>query len=72
MASLTDDLKNYIMKRIFNIAKIHEEATQWDIKQAMSMTPEERQSVARELRERVYGKDNPDVREWHRMQRGEK
>lgn len=57
------------MKRIVNIASNHEEARQWDIKQATSMTPKERQRVARILKERVYGKDNPDVREWHRKKR---
>lgn len=43
-----------------------EDAELWDIKQHISMTPEERQSVARQLRIRIYGSHPPDVRESHR------
>ena len=51
------------MKKIFKKSKSFIEAEEWDILQHIRMTPEERQEVAAELRERVYGKDTPDVRE---------
>lgn len=51
------------MKRVVNIAKNQEEAYQWDIKQAIEMTPEERQKAALALKRRVYG-NQPDIREW--------
>ncbi len=54
------------MKRVVNISKNHQQALEWDIKQALSMTPEERREVAAKLKKKVYGTDNPDVREWHR------
>ncbi len=54
------------MKRIVNIAKGFEEAEEWDIKQQVNMTPDERFAVARELQKMVYGNNTPDVREWHR------
>jgi NTP pyrophosphatase (non-canonical NTP hydrolase) len=51
------------MERIVHKSRSFEEADRWDIEQHISMTPEERQEVAQELRERVYGRDAPDVRE---------
>jgi len=54
------------MERIVNIAKNQKEARQWDIQQALKMTPEERQAAARILRERAYGTNVPDVREYER------
>jgi len=54
------------MERIVHIAKNFEDAEQWDIEQNLSMTPEERMDAARHLTEQVYGKDQPDVREWER------
>ncbi len=41
------------------------ESEKWDIEQHVSMTPEERQKAAAELRKRVYGANVPDVREFH-------
>lgn len=46
-----------------NIAKSHKEAEKYDIEQARKMTPEERLRALTTLRERYYGKDNPDIRE---------
>jgi hypothetical protein len=57
------------MKRIVNIARNHQEARDWDIQQAISMTPEERKAVALELKRKVYGVDSPDVKEAERMKR---
>lgn len=54
------------MKSIFNKAKNFKEAEEWDINQQLSMTPEERQDAAKELRERVYGRKTIDVREFNR------
>jgi len=51
------------MKRIYHKAKNFKDAEDWDILQHLQMTTEERQSVAKELRDRVYGKKTIDVRE---------
>lgn len=57
---------HFRMKRVVNISKNAEEAQQWDIKQHLSMSVEERQTAARILKERVYGKNSPDVRKAER------
>jgi hypothetical protein len=57
------------VKRIVNISRNAREAEEWDIRQHISMTPEERQEAARILKERVYGRDCPDVREAERVKR---
>jgi hypothetical protein len=54
------------MKRIVNIAKGFKEAEEWDIRQQIKMTPDERFAVAKKLQEMFYGKNVPDVRQWHR------
>jgi predicted Fe-S protein YdhL (DUF1289 family) len=51
------------MKRVFHKARDFKEAEEWDIFQQVKMTPEERQKVATQLREKVYGKNAPDVRD---------
>ena len=53
------------MKRVFKKLKSFKEAEEWDILQHISMTPEERQEAAANLRDRVYGKKRPDVRKFH-------
>jgi hypothetical protein len=55
------------MKRVFNKAKSKKEADEWDIIQNISMTPDERFYVVDELKKRVYGTNNPDVREAHKQ-----
>ena len=55
------------MERIVHIAKSFEEAEQWDIQQTLSMTPDERLAAAKELMERVFGEDQPDVREFYNI-----
>lgn len=55
-----------LMERVVNKSKNAREAENWDIKQQIAMTPGERQEAARILKERVYGKDNPDVKEAER------
>lgn len=54
------------MKRIVNISKNAREAREWDIKQHLNMSVEERQAAARLLKARVYGKNSPDVKEAER------
>ena len=54
------------MERIVNKAKNFREAEDWDIQQNIRMSPEERQSIAKKLKERVYGKNVPDVREYYK------
>jgi hypothetical protein len=51
------------MERVVNIAKDQDEAYKWDIKQAISMSVEERQHVALVLKKRAYGK-KPDIKQW--------
>jgi len=53
------------MERVVHIAKSFEEAEEWDIEQNLAMTPEERLEAAKELKERVYGKNSPDVRAFY-------
>ena len=57
------------MKRIVNIAKDQDEAYQWDVKQAISMSVEERQKVALTLKKKVYGKQ-PDIKAWRKIDEG--
>jgi hypothetical protein len=54
------------MKRVFQKSRNFKQAEEWDILQHVRMTPEQRQKAAEQLRNRVYGKDVPDVREAHR------
>jgi len=53
------------MKRVVNIAKNHHEARAWDIRQVVEMTPAERQEIAKKLKNKVYGTQSPDVKEYH-------
>ncbi|MBN2124138.1 MAG: hypothetical protein JW821_07580 [Deltaproteobacteria bacterium] len=50
------------MERILTKSRSFKEAEKADILQHVRMTPEQRQEAAAALRERVYGKDAPDVR----------
>ena len=52
------------MKRVANIAKNFKEAEEWDIKQQVNMTPQERMEAARILRERFYGNNTISLRKW--------
>jgi hypothetical protein len=51
------------MDRTFNRAADYQEAQEWDIKQQINMTPEQRQKIARELKRRFYGENPPDVKD---------
>ena len=50
------------MERVFQRSKNFKQAEEWDILQHVCMTSEQRQEAAEQLRDRVYGKDVPDVR----------
>jgi hypothetical protein len=54
------------MERIFNKAENFKKADEWDIRQQISMTPQERMESAYKLKIRVYGEATKDVRQWHR------
>lgn len=56
-------LKN---KAVFKKSHDFSEAEEWDIQQQLDMTPYERQEISRILKERVYGKDVPDIREGYK------
>ena len=50
------------MKRIVNKASNHKQAGEWDVKQQLEMSSDQRLEVAKALRDRFFGKDNMDVR----------
>ena len=62
-AAIIERAKGKPMKRIVNIAKNFDEAEKWDIEQQISMTPSERLSAAQILKEHIYGKNPPDIRD---------
>ena len=51
--------------RSFNKATNFSDAKRWDILQQISLTPEQRQRAAKELKQRVFGKHAPDIRASH-------
>ena len=51
------------MEPIVKISKNFKEAEEYDIKQHNQMSPSERQSAAKKLRERYFGKKPPDLRD---------
>ncbi len=53
------------MERTVHKARSFRSAAQWDIEQQILMTARERWEVARQLKERVYGRNNRDVRACH-------
>ncbi len=57
---------NEPVKRVANKARGFDEARKWDLEQYRRMTPDERRAVAKALRDRVYGRNRPDVREAER------
>lgn len=54
------------MERIAYKSRSFEDAARHDRAQHRAMTPDERLAIAKELRERVWGKSAPDVREAER------
>ncbi len=53
------------MERTVNKSKSFAAAHEWDIRQHIELTPQERQRIARELKRRLYGASAPDVRASH-------
>ncbi len=51
------------MKKIVEVSKGFKETEEWDIQQQINMSPQERQKIAKGLKEKVYGKKVKDVRE---------
>lgn len=56
------------MEKVVNIARSHKEADEWDVRQQVAMSPQERIRASRELRRRAYPPPNKDVRECHDKQ----
>lgn len=54
------------MQRVAHIATSYEEARDWDIRQQLAMTPQERILAVRAMQKRVYSHHPKDVREWHK------
>ncbi len=50
------------MDRVVNKAKTYKDAEEWDVLQQTEMTHEQRQEIARILKERFWKGDSPDVR----------
>ena len=50
------------MERVVHLAKGFKDADEWDIRQQVSMTPEQRLRAAKELRDRFYPADAKDIR----------
>jgi hypothetical protein len=50
------------MRKVVRKSHSFEAAEWWDIRQHVSLSPEERQKAAKELRHRVFGKNARDVR----------
>jgi hypothetical protein len=50
------------MERVVHKAQGFKEVEEWDIQQQISMTPEQRMRAAKELRDRFYPANAPDVR----------
>lgn len=53
------------MERRVHKANSFQAAAEWDIEQQIRMTPKERRAIARQLKERVYGRRIRDVRSCH-------
>lgn len=53
------------MERTVHKSRDVEAATEWDVYQHLSLSPQGRLRAARTLKERDYPSDAPDVRECH-------
>lgn len=58
MGNQTSWNESYYKSNDFNSAE------EWDIRQQVTMTPQERFQASRILKKEVYGTSNKDVREW--------
>ncbi len=55
-----------IMERIANKSLSFADARKRDIQHQINLSPRERLLIARELKDRVYGRDAKDTRQCHR------
>jgi hypothetical protein len=53
------------LKPVIHVAHGFDQAREWEILQEITMTPAQRQRVAKALKERFYGRNAPDVRAAH-------
>jgi len=53
------------MERVVHKSKSFKEADEWDVRQQLAMTPQQRIDAARALRLRVYGRAK-DIRACHK------
>jgi hypothetical protein len=53
------------MERRVHKSKSFQAAAEWDIEQQIRMTPKERWAIARQLKDRVFGRRTKDVRACH-------
>lgn len=51
------------MERVTHKSRQFAEADDWDVRQQISMTPRERMRAASELKDRLYPKQAPDIRQ---------
>jgi len=49
------------VKRVVHKAKNFQEAQKWDIRQQVSLSPQERQQIAKTLKRKVYGPKPPEI-----------
>ena len=56
------------MERVFRRFESFEQQEKQQIADFVSLTPEQRQEIAKALRERYYGRHTVDVREFHKKQ----
>ena len=54
------------MERVVHKAASFDEADDWDVRQQLAMSPQERLLAARELQRRFYGPHPIGLREWHK------
>ncbi len=54
------------MKRTVQVFRSFVEQEKWEVEYQISLTPEQRQRIAKALKKRVYGDHCPDVRESQR------
>lgn len=54
------------MERVVHVARSFDEAEDWDVRQQVAMTPQQRMRAARALKDRAYPGRQKDVRECHR------
>jgi len=57
------------MKRVARKFRNLKEAEEREIEEQVSLSLEERQQIAKALKEKIYGKNPPDVRVWERRKR---